>query len=112
MPRIQLQDPFGLGYTITTRKPIILSIWFDEILPHTWVSGRAGIDDFKVIWPTIFVSPMWEWEGNQNPDWLTDTRVMGRVQPFPAKDGISGMKELENYRKQLEKELEEIKREK
>ena len=108
MPRVRLIDPVGMCYEICTRQTeTLLRAWFDEVLPHAWVAGRPGIDDFEVIWPRVNVWPMWAWRPGMpsDPDWLTDSRVLGRLIELPAKDGQTGLTELLRIRRELEREL-------
>ena len=105
MPRIALIDPWGLRYDIATRQTeTLLKAWFDELLP-LHCKGRP-VDDFDVVWPTVIIWPMWAGPmRNSDPDWLTDNRVLGRVHPFPAKDGLSALAALLRIRRELEHEL-------
>lgn len=108
MPRIDLMDPVGYCYSITTRQTeTILKAWFDEVLPHTFMTGRPGIDDFDILWPRVNVWPMFAWTPGpmRDPDWLTDNRVLGRLIELPAKDGTAGLRELLRIRQVLEREL-------
>lgn len=100
MPYVRLQDPWGMNYAISTRRvESTLLAWFDEMLPI--VNHSLGQHDAPPA--VINVSPMWEpYEGGtRNPDWHTDTRVLGRLDPFPAKTGTEGLKELERLRQRL-----------
>jgi hypothetical protein len=108
MPRILIRDAGGYNHQIDTRNPATLQAWFDEILPHTSVNGRPGIDDFAVIWPVITVYPMFSWEsyGMTDPDWFVNSRYLGRIDPFPANDGISGMRELKALYERTQKEVD------
>jgi len=108
MPRVMLQDPFGMCFTICTRNvETTLHAWFDEVLPWLFVPGRPGIDDFDVLWPRITVHPMWAWKrgGPAAPDWHIDSRVLGRIEEFPAKNGDEGLRELLSLRRRFEREL-------
>lgn len=106
MPRIHLREPYGMSYQITTRQTeTVLKAWFDEVLPHTFLTGRPGIDDFEYLWPWIDVFPMPAWGANPDMDWLTDSRVLGRWHEFQARDGEEGLKMLLELRRQLEAEL-------
>lgn len=101
-------SPDGFCFTICTRQTeTLLRAWFDEILPWTYVTGRPGIDDFEILWPRVNVWPMWAWKlgAPTCPDWLTDSRVLGRMIDLPAKDGETGLKELLRIRRELEAEL-------
>jgi len=108
MPLIELMDPHGYCYSISTRQTeTVLRAWFDEILPYAYVTGRPGIDDFEVIWPRVNIWPMFAW-GRwplSDPDWLTDSRVLGRLHDLPAKNGDDGLRELLRIRRDLEAEL-------
>jgi hypothetical protein len=108
MPRIQLVDPNGMSYQIATRQTeTLLRAWFDEVLPYAYAPGRPGIDDFEIIWPRVNIWPMWAWghPPPADPDWLTDSRVLGRLIDFPARDGETGLYELLRIRQELEREL-------
>jgi len=108
MPRIDLIDPVGNCYSICTRQTeTVLRAWFDEVLPHAYVTGRPGIDDAETYWPRVNVWPMWAWKTGAptDPDWLTDSRVLGRIIDLPAKNGGDGLKELLRIRRELEEEL-------
>src|SRR5271170_61058 len=113
MPRIELRDPTGMSYGIDTRNTETLHAWFQEILPHTFVQGRTGIDDFDILWPSVVVWPMLAWgvtrPGQEDPDWVTDNRVLGRPVPFPASCGDDGITMLADIRRELEQELVQIK---
>lgn len=107
MPRIDITSPHAMRWSICTRDTErTLRAWFDEVLPWTWIEGRP-IDEFEVLWPRIQVWPMWAWKLGplSDPDWLTDSRVLGRLHDFPAKDGESGLYELAKLRSDLEAEL-------
>src|SRR5215469_11250689 len=102
MPRIELVTATGLCWSIATRNTeTTLRAWFEEVLPWSLVEGRTGIDDFNVIWPRVNVWPMWAWAYGPptDPDWLTDSRVLGRLMEFPARDGDSGLAELLRIRR-------------
>lgn len=108
MPRIEVRSADGYCWQIATRQvETILRAWFDEVLPWCQVIGRPGVDDFDVLWPRITVWPMWAWKHGppSDPDWLCDSRVLGRLHPFPAADGDSGLRELATIRRELEAEL-------
>jgi hypothetical protein len=101
-------DPFGVTWECDTRQTeTVLRAWLDEVLPHTYIPGRPGVDNFAVLWPRVNVWPMWAWKAGQptDPDWLTDTRVLGRTIELPAKDGATGLAELLRIRQRLEREL-------
>jgi hypothetical protein len=106
VPRIQISDAYGTGYEIATRDLELLERWLDEVLPHVWLEGRPA-DDFDVLWPRVNVWPMWAWGGAEgaDPDWLQDSRVLGRRYALRAKDGKAGMAELARIRAELETEL-------
>jgi hypothetical protein len=108
MPRVELMEPGGLCFTICTRQTeTLLRAWFDEILPYAHWKGRPGIDDFEIIWPKVNVWPMWSHQGNGllDPDWLTDSRVLGRMMELQGKNGDEGLASLLRIRRELEKEL-------
>ena len=107
MPRVELMNPAGMCFSITTRQTeTLLRAWFDEILPHSFITGRPGIDDFEVLWPQVNVWPMWDDKtGLKDPDWPTDSRVLGRRHELRAKDGDTGLAELLRIRRELEREL-------
>jgi len=108
MPRIRLMDPSGFCWEISTRQTeTILRAWFDEVLPYTFILGRPGIDDFDVIWPKVNIFPMWAWKPGppSDPDWLCDSRVLGRLIEFRAKNGDQGLAEMLRIRRELEHEL-------
>ena len=108
MPRIQLISPDGFCWEIATRQAeTVLAAWFDEVLPWTYIIGRPGIDDFDVMWPRVNVYPMWAWKLGPpaDPDWLTDSRVLGRVEELQARNGREGLAELARIRRELEAEL-------
>lgn len=107
MPRVTLQDPFGMAFRCDTRQTqTVLRAWFDEILPQIHMTDTH---DGREIWPVINVHPMLDQEGN-NPDWLTNSRVMGAVHVFQATDGDTGMRALEDLRRRLELELDTLDR--
>jgi hypothetical protein len=114
VPRVELIDPYGTCYAICTRQTeTILKAWFDEVLPYCWLKGRPG-DDFDVIWPHVSVWPMWAWKAStrcDDPDWLTDSRALGRRMELRATDGASGLAELLRIRRELERELATMNRE-
>lgn len=101
MPRVTLQDPWGMNYRIDTMRTETLRAWFDEILPI--VNYSLGERDVPPA--TIWVYPMFEGPEPHAPDWLADTRVIGQVEPFPARNGIDGMLEMASLRIKLEHEL-------
>lgn len=111
MPRVELMSPNGYCWSISTRNvETTLRAWFDEVLPWTFIEGRPGIDDFDILWPRINVWPMFAWKYGPpgDPDWLTDSRVLGRPIDLPARNGDDGLKELLLIRQRLERELTEI----
>ncbi len=108
MPYVTVHSADGFCWQIATRQTeTLLRAWFDEVLPHACVMGRPGVDDFAVIWPRVQVMPMWAWGIGlpRDPDWLMDSRVLGRWHELPAKDGASGLRELLRIRRELEAEL-------
>src|SRR5579859_819809 len=112
VPRVEVMEPFGRCFTISTRQTeTLLHAWFDEVLPFCWVAGRPGIDDFEQIWPWITVWPMEAWKHTGRPpwgyDWLTDSRVLGQRYEFAARNGDEGLAELAKLRRRLEAELKE-----
>ena len=111
MPRIEVFDASGFVHRIDTRQTeTLLRAWFDEVLPYACVIGRPDIDDFEILWPRVNVWPMWAWRMGPptDPDWLTDSRVLGRWIEFRAKDGETGLAELLRIRQELEQELQQI----
>lgn len=108
MPRIKLMSAEGRCWEIDTRQTeTLLRAWFDEVLPFACITGRPGIDDFDMVWPRVNIWPMWAWRLGPavDPDWLTDTRVLGRLIEFRAKNGKVGLEELARIRRELEQEL-------
>lgn len=108
MPDIQLVSPDGFAFRISTRQTeTLLKAWFDEALPHVHIPGRPGVDDFEMLWPRVLVLPMWAWRKGAptDPDWLCDSRVLGRMHELPAKDGETALKELLRIRQELEWEI-------
>lgn len=105
MPRIIIREPFGMCYHCDTRQcETVLKEWFDEILPIAFAEdpqARRG-----TLWPHIDVWPMIMNPSSGEPDWLMDTRVLGRWEIFPARNGEEGMRELQKLRERLELELE------
>jgi hypothetical protein len=99
MPRIELHDPFGTAYRIDSRNLRTLQAWFAEILPlANPPAAAADVPPARIIvWPMFL--------GAEDADWVTDSRVLGRAEPFPAGTGAAGMYELDRLRKQLEHEL-------
>jgi hypothetical protein len=108
MPYISLQTPDGLCYQISSRERETLRRWFDEILPHAFVEGRP-IDDFEILWPRVSVYPMFSWETNglADPDWLADSRALGRLHQLAAKNGEQALIRLDEIRAELVAELAE-----
>lgn len=114
MPRIELMTANGYCWSISTRNvETTLRAWFDEVLPLAFIAGRPGIDDFEVLWPRVNVWPMFAWKHGTlgDPDWITDSRVLGRLIDLPAKNGDDGLKELLRIRCELETELSLMRRE-
>jgi len=111
MPRIELQTPEGRNFTITTRQTeTVLRAWFDEVLPYANCQGRPDIDDFDTLWPRVAIWPMWAWKPGRptDPDWLCDSRVLGRLHELRAANGDDGLKELLRIRQELEAELRQL----
>ena len=101
-------DPVGMCWEISTRAvETTLLAWFDEVLPWCYVDGRPGIDDFDRIYPRILVHPMWAWKMGplSDPDWLCDSRALGRLEEFRATAGETGLKALLELRQALEREV-------
>jgi hypothetical protein len=106
MPRILVLDACGVAYRIDTLSEQRLKGWFNEWLPKLWPDGDPRMA------PRINVQPLFRGrDGTGDPDWLCDTRVMGRDEPFPARTGKQGMRQLQELRHRLEAELEQIKAE-
>lgn len=101
MPRVRLLDPWGMCYEIATQREDTLRAWFQEMLPI--VNADMGKPDIPPA--RIIVDPMWV---GADPDWLTDSRVLGRLHEFPALNGDDGIFELKRLRDELGKELEAI----
>jgi hypothetical protein len=102
MPYVELFDPWGTTFRISTRRESTLQAWFDEILPI--VNRSHGDRDTPAA--QIMVHPMWgHYDGLRDPDWLADTRVIGRTYDFPPKNGEDGLKAMEALRAQLTAEL-------
>lgn len=106
MPRIEIQDPSGFSFTICTRSVTLLAAWFDEVMPHMYWTLST-----EIVWPTIRVFPMFAWKTGipEDPDWLQDSRVIGTMYRFPAKNGYEAMRELEKLREKLKRELSQDK---
>ena len=108
MPRIQIRDPSGMCWQIDTRQTeTLLRAWFDEILPQAHYSYSDGTQE----WPRIYVAPMWVHRAGQepsDPDWLTDSRVLGHLHEFVAADGHDGLVALMMLRVDLERQLREM----
>ena len=107
MPQIHVFSADGFCWGIHTRAvETTLRAWFDEVLPWAHVDGRP-IDDFDVIYPRVLIYPMWAWKPGppSDPDWLCDSRVLGRMHEFRAVDGETGLKALLELRRELEREL-------
>lgn len=98
MPRIQLVDAYRMPYCIDTRRDGTLSAWFDEVLPLTRAEHRG-----KPLYPQIMVQPLLI--GDDPPDWLTDTRVIGNAHMFRAANGAEALTELAGIRAMLESDL-------
>lgn len=111
MPRVDLISPVGDTYTISTRSPATLRAWFDEVLPWVVAHGRLG-GELVTYQPWVQVWPMWAWGQGPptDPDWITDTRALGRRYEFPVKTGAAALAELERIRRALELELEQSNR--
>ena len=109
MPHIELMTPDGYWFRIASRERETLRRWFDEILPHAFVQGRP-IDDFTILWPRVHVLPMWSFEtkGLADPDWLTDSRVLGRMHELAAVDGDQALALLDQVKTQLLAELVDL----
>jgi hypothetical protein len=106
MPRVLLMDACGMAYRIDTLGEGQLQAWLDEWLPKLWPDG-----DQRMV-PRVNIQPLWRGNfGTEDPDWLCDTRVMGDSHPFPARDGMEGMRVIEELRQGLEAKLARIKEE-
>lgn len=103
MPRILLRDAWGTGYHIDTMNETTLHAWFDEVLPPIWPPGLG--DDFM---PDIQVNPMSLAPDWSDADWLIDSRAMGHLVKFPARNGEQAMAELAKVRAFIEKQIAEI----
>jgi hypothetical protein len=112
MPRIELIDPFGMTFRCDTRQAeTLLRAWFDEHLPYMYLTGRPGIDSFETLWPKVLVWPMWATPMGgppTDPDWLCDSRVLGRAYELHARNGDEGLAELLRIRRELEDDLKEM----
>ena len=104
MPRIRLIDPIGCGYEISTMRTETLKAWFDEILPQV----NAGLGDIDCPPAKIQVYPMWSRADLKDADWLTDSRMLGRLDDFPARTGDEGLAALDQLWRRLAKELDAI----
>lgn len=102
MPHILLQDPWGMGYQITTRRTeTTLLAWFDEILPIV----NHSLGEYDVPPARISVHPMFGGPAPKDPDWLCDSRAIGGLYEFPATTGMGGIRALIVLRQKLERVL-------
>jgi hypothetical protein len=101
MPRILLLDPMRTAYRIDSRNPKTIQAWFDELLP---VINPRPTDEMVT---EINVQPLWTADGGE-ADWLADSRVIGDVRPFLARNGRAAMHELEQLRADLQAQLRSI----
>lgn len=108
MPRIVLNDANAMRWEIDTRQvETVLRAWFDEVLPWAYTDFHG-----ERYWPHVNVSPMWAWKygAPSDPDWLCDSRVLGRFEEFRATDGETGLAELARLRAEYERELRTVRR--
>lgn len=101
MPRIMLRDPFGMAYRIDSQQRKTIQAWFDELLPV--VNPRPGPE----MATYINVQPIFSQDG-WVADWPADTRVIGDLRPFKARNGRAAMHELDQLRTDLEAELRRL----
>ena len=101
MPRIELRDPFGTSYQIVTLSSDLLRQWFAEWMPRLYPADEPRFGD-----PVILIWPAWDAD---KPDWLCDSRVLGRYEKIP-RDPDLVMEALTQIRARLEREVEEMSR--
>lgn len=107
MPYITIRSTSGHTFQIVTGQRETLRAWFAEILPAV---NRAYGDP---RWPDeppagIAVHPAYLTGEPPQPDWLADSRLLGRVHPFPYKTGPAGMEGLDLLRAELVAEAETL----
>ena len=61
----------NIAFSITTRDPELMGRWLAELF--------ASVDWTPTTWVQMHVYPVWL--PDQDPDWLTDTRVLTRGAP-------------------------------
>jgi len=106
MPRIELRDPFGTSYRFDTRREKAIQEWFTEVLPHMFIpEDHRG----PATYPQISVYPIWPWgrpaSPDTLPDWVTDSRALGQLYTFQARNGQEGIRALRELRRRLEQEI-------
>lgn len=76
--RIELVDPYGNPYIITSRDPETLGRWILETF--TTVRPREGAGYWRLmVWPSASYDEPGDWD----VDWVADTRVL--TQPMKIK---------------------------
>ncbi len=103
MPRIMLQDPWGVSYHIDTRNSEILCAWFDEILPVV----NANYGQRRVPPAVIKVHPLFSSGLNDSADWHTESLVITGAYAFASMNGKDGLAELEQLRHTLQATIDE-----
>lgn len=99
MPRVELRDRFGYCVQVSTLSRDTLRTWLTEWLPRFYPAAEAQPMVMVMVWPLF--------DERKLPDWVTDSRLLGRWEPIPA-NPYAAMEALDALRKRLEHEQEEL----
>lgn len=92
--RIEIRDAMGQSHMIDSGNPDTLGAWLIEML--VTVRPDEMIPAQIMAWPSFAPGP------NGKPDWIADSRILGRIYPFNTPREL-----FEALRKQVE-EAEEL----
>lgn len=65
------------------------------------------INALEILWPKVMVRPMPAWDAHVSTadpadwDWVTDSRVLGRMHDLPARTGARALELLDELRLRL-----------
>ena len=100
MPRVTLVSEAGMEFRCDATDYNLLRQWLDEWLP------RLRGEELRIYFWPLFAGR----DGLSEPDWITDTRLLGYHEPFPATDGAGGVEWIRQHYKALLRRQRELAR--
>lgn len=99
MPHVDLRDPGGMHYRISTTSRETLQAWFDEWLPRLYPAELPP----EYGYPNVMIYPLFTGDSQRAPDWVTYAPVLGTWRKIP-RDPANVMEVLDQIRDRLEAE--------